>query len=208
MKKLLLFALVVALLTFHFKAFGLEIYAHRGGRGIVPENTMPAYRASLALGVDFVDMDILMTKDGVIMATHNFSLNPDITRDKNGKYITNKNILIKSLTLDELKKYDVGKIKPKTKYAKLFSDQYSIPHTRIPTLREVIHYVKKNAGKKVSFQIEIKTAPGKPNWSYSPEKLATELAKILKEEGIVNRTEVQAFDFRCLLALQKNKSKD
>ena len=54
-----------------------QIYAHRGARGLMPEQTLPAYVAALRLGADYVDMDIGMTKDGVLVITHDLTLNPD-----------------------------------------------------------------------------------------------------------------------------------
>ncbi len=63
----------------------IQIYAHRAGRGLMPEQTLPAYAAALRLGVDYVDMDIGMTKDGVLVITHDLTLNPDLTRDQNGQ---------------------------------------------------------------------------------------------------------------------------
>src|SRR5512135_2602502 len=83
-----------------------QIYAHRAGRGLMPEQTLPAYVFALRLGVDYVDMDIGMTKDGVLVITHDLTLNPDLTRDQNGRWITDQ-IPIRSLTLRELQKYDV-----------------------------------------------------------------------------------------------------
>ncbi len=180
----------------------LQIYGHRGARGLSPENTIPAYRTALSLGVNYVDMDINMTKDGVLVVTHNLGLDPNITRDSEGHWIT-KPILIKDLTLKQLQSYDVGKIKPGTKYAKLFPTQWPVAGTHIPTLKQVIEYTKEIAGNNVAFQIEIKTDPTKPKATFSPKILAKALAKVIDEEEIEDRVEVQAFDFRCLIELQK-----
>ena len=204
MKKPFLFSFITLCLCFSLSAFGLGIYGHRGARGLSPENTIPAYQTALAVGVDYVDMDINMTKDGVLVVTHNFALNPIITRDAKGHWISTKmKVFVKDLTLAQLQQYDVGRIKPGTLYSRLFASQYPVDHTHIPTLKQVIDYVKSVAGDRVGFQIEIKTDPTHPEWSFSPKKLATALAKLMQQEGIVNRTEVQAYDWRCLLAIQK-----
>ncbi len=184
-------------------ALALEIYAHRGGRGLSPENTLVAYKKALAIGVDYVDMDVNMTKDGVVVVTHDFSLNPYFTKGPQGHWIKSKNILIKSLTLKQLQRYNVCSKKPNTMYAKLFSHQVSKHFCKIPTLTEVIHYVKQRAGNRVGFQIEIKTNPLHPSWSYSAKKLAKAVVKIIHQQHIAKLTEVQAFDFRCLYAVQK-----
>lgn len=203
------------LLVFKERMFGsmtisntqtLELYGHRGARGLSPENTLPAYRTAISVGVDYVDMDVGMTRDGVVVVTHDIALNPDITRDAKGQWLTDNSILVKDLTLAELQNYDVGRIKPGTQYSKLFPYQYPIDHTPIPTLKQVIQYVKQLAGDKVAFQIEIKTDPEYPDHTASPKIFVDAIAKILQEENIITHTVIQAFDYRCLLELQKINS--
>jgi glycerophosphoryl diester phosphodiesterase len=179
-----------------------QIYAHRAGRGLMPEQTQPAYVAALRLGVDYVDMDIGMTKDGVLVLTHNLTLNPDLTRDQSGRWITDP-IPIKSLTLRELQRYDVGRLKPGTQYASYFPNQRPHDRTPIPTLREIVRLVKEIAGDKVGFQMEIKNDPTQPELTASPENFAQALYKLIMQEGIGDRTEIQAFDWRCLIELSK-----
>lgn len=199
----------------------IQVYAHRGIRSFAPENSIPAYKAGLAVGCDWVDMDIVVSKDGCIVVSHDIWLNPDIVRDSTGKFLAKskgdliKNVpkeklaeflqpyLVKNLTVAQLKQYDVGKINPDSPYAKYFPDQYAIDGTRMPTLREVIKYVDDITGKKVNFQIEFKTDPEHPDWTPTPDEFAKDLYKVLKEENIINRCEVQSFDWRCLHELQK-----
>ncbi|ODN41808.1 glycerophosphodiester phosphodiesterase [Piscirickettsia litoralis] len=196
--------LALTLTSFALNTHALEIYGHRGARGLSPENTIPAYNTALRLGVNYVDMDITMTKDGVLVVSHDLTLNPNITRNHKGLWIpAKKPPFINTLTLKQVQSYDVGAIKPGTNYSKLFSEQYPVAHTQIPTLKHVIEYVKAIAGDQVGFQIEIKTDPAQRNASATPKQFATALAKLLKEEKITNRTEVQAFDWPCLIALQK-----
>ncbi len=203
MKKLQLI-LITLLFFISVPGLSLEIYAHRGGRGLTPENTLPSYRSGIGIGVDYVDMDVNMTKDGVVVVTHNFALNPDLTKDANGNWIsTDKKIFIKDLTLKQLETYTVGELKPGTKYASMFPLQRAYPNVHIPTLRKVIEYVKNAAGNNVGFQIEIKTNPPHPNWTFTPQRLAKAVVKIIDDENIADRTELQAFDWRVLQDVQK-----
>jgi glycerophosphoryl diester phosphodiesterase len=179
-----------------------QIYAHRAGRGLMPEQTLPAYVAALRLGVDYVDMDIGMTKDGVLVTTHDLTLNPDLTRDQSGRWVTDP-IPIKTLMLRELQKYDVGRLKPGTQYASYFPHQRPVDLTPIPTLREIVRSVKRIAGDKVGFQIEIKNDPTQPELTASPSDFAHALYRLITEEDIGDRTEVQAYDWRCLVELSK-----
>lgn len=168
------------------------IYGHRGARGLAPENTIPGYSLALQLGVDYVDMDVNLTKDSVVVVTHDFALNPNLTRDQNGNWIKAKNLLIKNLTWRELQKYDVGMIKSKR----------SVANTHIPSLEEVIHLVKSKTKNKVKLQIEIKTDPKHPNFTFAPEKIVKQVIKILKRHRVITRTDLQAFDWRVLQLAQ------
>jgi glycerophosphoryl diester phosphodiesterase len=67
----------------------VEVYAHRGARSYAPENTIPGYATALAIGTHWVDMDIVMSKEGEVIVSHDIRLNPDIVRGTDGKFITN-----------------------------------------------------------------------------------------------------------------------
>lgn len=183
-------------------AKSIDIYAHRGYRSIAPENTLPAYTDALRIGVDVVDMDVNMTKDGVLVVTHNLGLNPDLTKDKNGAWIK-KSIAIKDLTLKQLKSYTVGYIKPGSSLAKMYPHHIGKPDVTIPTLLEVIKYIHAVAGNRIRFQIEMKTNPNKPKLSVTPIKMAKALNHIIKETGIVDQAEVQAFQWKALIDLKR-----
>ena len=199
----------------------IEVYAHRGARSFAPENTLPAYRTGLGIGTNWVDCDIGVSHDGQVVITHDPWLNPDIVRLANGAFLgTSKNAfvnlvpparldaflqpyLVKNLDLAVLKHLDVGRLNPDSPYARFFPDQRPVDGTRMPTLEELIHYVKAVAGLRIGFQIEIKTDCGHPGWTASPRTFAEKLYAIMKKENIIDDTEVQAFDWRCLAELQK-----
>jgi glycerophosphoryl diester phosphodiesterase len=198
----------------------IQIYAHRGARAFAPENTMPAYQTTLRLGADFVDMDVVFTKDGKILISHDPLLNPDIVRDRSGNFIAAnkeatkkftpaekeafvKKYAAKNLTLAELQTFDVGRLNLTSGYSKFFPDQKAVDGTKMPTLLEVVRYVNKISKNKVGFQIEMKTDPAHPEFSADPVPFAKALYQILKDEKILDRAEIQAFDFSCLTALQK-----
>lgn len=196
------FVIVTALFSLIQSSFALQIYAHRGGRGLAPENTLCAYKQAVALGVDYVDMDVNMTQDGVLVVTHNISLNPDITRDAKQHWWQSNNTLIKSLKLAKLQTFSVGKIKPDSRYAKLFMRQKPCSSCKIPTLESVIQHVQRWSHGRVGFQIEVKSDFLHPSWTYSPNILAKAVMDIVHRYHIRNKTEIQSFDFRCLRAIQ------
>jgi len=168
------------------------IYGHRGARGLAPENTIPGFKAGIAAGVDYVDMDVNITKDNVVVVTHDAALNPNITRDANGNWINVENPpYIKDLTFAELQQYDVGRLKPGTNYAKYFPEQQPVDNTHIPSLEQVIKYVKQASENKVKFQIEMKS------------NIAAAVVKIINQENIADRTELQSFDWQALQEVQQ-----
>ncbi len=201
----------------------VQVYAHRGGRSFSPENSMPAYKSTLRLGADWVDMDAALTKDGEVLITHDLVANADIARGPDGKFIAanrqalenlsgterlayNARYAIKNMTLAETQKFDIGRLNPNSAYAKFFPDQFSVDGTRMPPLRDVVRYVNTVSSDEVGFQIEMKTDPG-ADYSPDPEIFAGALYKIIKEENILDKAEIQAFDFRCLYELQKLDSR-
>lgn len=200
----------------------VEVYAHRGARSFSPENTMPGYKTGLATGTDWVDMDIGITKDGIILVDHDIWLNPDILR-KDGKFWANskqefykqleaapggidKNIqpyLVKNLTLAQLQQYDAGRLNPASPYAKYFLDQFPVDGTSMPALQQVVDYVNKVTDKKVNFQIEIKNDPTKPDWTVSSYEFAVKINQFLNKNKLVDRAEIQSFDWQPLYELHK-----
>ena len=170
----------------------MEIYAHRSGRGIIAEHTLEGVCHCLELGVHYIDFDVVMTQDGVLVVTHDVTLNPDLTRDETGAFITEE-IPIHSLTFAELQRFNVGKLNPDSDYADYFPEQKEVQKGTIPSLREVIAYIKPH--DDVGFQIEIKTDP---ELTPTPEIFAAALNNLLIELNVVDRTEVQSLDIACL----------
>src|SRR4030095_3436731 len=114
-------AVLAAFVALPAEAFDLQ--GNRGTRGLAPENTLPAFQRALELGVDTLECDMAITKDGVVVIHHDLWLKPDTTRGPDGKWLEARGPAIKELTFAELQQYDVGRLKPGTDYAKLFPDQ-------------------------------------------------------------------------------------
>ena len=91
-------------------AAAFDLQAHRGGRGLAPENTLAAFRQTMALGPVTLEGDLGITGDGVVVLSHDSRLNPDLVRDTDGKWIEPPGPRLIGLTLDELKRFDLEKI--------------------------------------------------------------------------------------------------
>src|SRR4029453_10561446 len=90
-------------------ASAFDLQGHRGTRGLAPENTMAAYARAMASGVTTIETDLAVTKDGVLVISHDPFLNPDIVRGPDGRWLIAKGPPIHSLTLAELERHAVGR---------------------------------------------------------------------------------------------------
>ena len=184
-----------------------DIEAHRGGRALLPENTLPAFANALSMGVDTLELDVGVTADGGIVISHERGLNPDLARDAKGDYIAAPGTPFVKLRLDEVRTYDVGQIRPDSTYARQFPDQRAIPGTRIPTLKELFALVRKSGNSCVRFSIETKIDPNHPDESPDPQTFVARLIGLIDAEGFADRVVIQSFDWRTLQLVQQRAPK-
>jgi glycerophosphoryl diester phosphodiesterase len=88
----------------------LELQGHRGARGLWPENTLAAFGGALELGVSTLELDCGLTRDGVVVVTHDPEINPDLTRGADGGFLARTGPRIFDLSFRELESYDVGRL--------------------------------------------------------------------------------------------------
>jgi glycerophosphoryl diester phosphodiesterase len=180
------------------------VIGHRGAAGLAPENTLAAFARACSIGVDAVELDVLLTADRKAVVYHDFSLTPELTRTPDGKWLESASPpAIKDLRLVDLKTYDVGRLKPGTRYSRRYPEQTPVDGERIPTLREVIRLHKKQCDTATQLWIEIKTTPEKPDLTPAPQAVCEMLVKILREEKISDRSRILSFDWRNLVHVQK-----
>jgi glycerophosphoryl diester phosphodiesterase len=184
-------------------ALAFDLQGHRGARGLAPENTLPAFATALSLGVSTLELDTGITRDGVVVIAHDQALNPDITRDKDGKWLEQRGPAIFTLTFAELQQYDVGRIKPGSNYAKGFPDQKAVDGVRIPKLADLFALVRKAGNAQVRFNIETKLSPLTPAEAPDPESFAKTLVEVIRQEGMTARVTIQSFDWRTLQVVQR-----
>lgn len=197
-----LVALSLSLVTWTIHAFDLQ--AHRGGRGLAPENTLSAFENALNIGVTTLELDVGLTSDGVVVISHDPYLNPALTRDAQGQWLSpGKGPLIKDLTLGELRRYDVGRIQPASAYAKTFDQQQPRDGERVPTLAALFDLVKSKGASEVRFNIETKLFPLRPHETAPPEVLTRALLSVIEQSGMSKRVSIQSFDWRSLQLVQK-----
>lgn len=137
-------------------AAAFDLQGHRGARGMAPENTLTGFRQALAVGVTTLELDVGVTRDGQVVIAHDPRLNPDLTRDASGAWIATPGPALQTLTLAELQRFDVGRLKPGTKYAQTFAVQPPADGERVPTLEALFQMVRTSA---VPVRSDIETVP-------------------------------------------------
>jgi glycerophosphoryl diester phosphodiesterase len=169
----------------------IDLQGHRGARGLYPENTLGGFAKTLAIGVDTLEMDVGMTADDVMVVCHDPALNPDITRTSDGQFLATAGPHIRQLQVEQLADYDVGRIRPGSRYAAQFPEQMPCDGARIPTLEDTLRL-----HADVKFNIEIKSMPLQPARTASGEQMATAALAVADRLGITARITVQSFDWR------------
>jgi glycerophosphoryl diester phosphodiesterase len=185
----------------HLPVIAFDLQGHRGARGLAPENTIASFSTALAIGVTSLELDVGMTKDGVVVVHHDEWLNPDTTRGPEGAFLSQRGPAIYSLTLEELKRYDVGRLKPGTAYAASLPEQRPHDGARIPTLAEVFALGRR--ADHIRFNIETKLTPTSGADVPEPELFAKAVAAAVREAGLAERVSIQSFDWRILRVLRR-----
>ena len=199
--------LTVLLVLMAGQAMGFDLEAHRGGRALLPENTLPAFANALSMGVDTLELDVGITADGEVVVSHERSLNPDLARNSTGGYVAPPGTPLVKLQLAEVRTYDVGQIRPDSAYAKQFPDQRALPGTRIPTLSELFALVGKSGNSRVRLNIETKIDPNHPDQSLDPQAFVAKLLGLIETETFSDRVMIQSFDWRTLQLVQQQAPK-
>jgi glycerophosphoryl diester phosphodiesterase len=182
----------------------LFIVGHRGAAGLKPENTLAAFREACELGVDAVELDVLLTADSTIVVHHDYTLKPETTRTADGEWLSLSGPVIKDLTLAQLKTYDVGRLKPNTRYSRRYPEQKPADGQRIPILGEVISLLETTCEPANQLWVEIKTNPEKPNLTPAPELIVDAVVLLLRRQDFAHRARILSFDWRALAHVQKN----
>ncbi len=194
-------ACAIALVSLPVGAQDFDLQGHRGARGLAPENTLAGFARALAVGVSTLELDCGVTRDGVVVVSHDRLLNPDHTRDAAGNFLAVPGPAIVDLTYEELRGYDVGRIRPGSELAAAFPEQVPADGERIPRLADVFALVERSGNRTVRFNIETKVDPARPEQTVSPLAFARALEAAIRESGMASRVTVQSFDWRTLRLL-------
>ena len=186
------------------KSYKFDLQGHRGARGILPENSLLAFQKAVDLGVNTLELDVVISKDSLVVVSHEAYMNPEICLDPNGEKIKDQMAYnLYNMTYEEIKSFDCGSLVHPD-----FPDQTQAK-THKPLLTEVIKLSTehlRDKGKRVGLNIELKSSPKTDNVLHpSPQVFVDLVVKSIKEELIpLNKITIQSFDKRVIQYVKDN----
>ncbi len=189
--------------------YDFDLQGHRGARGLLPENTIPAFKKAVDLGADTIEMDVVVTGDQRILVSHEPWFHHNISSKADGSPVTEeeeKEFNIYEMTVEETQQFDVGKRQHPS-----FPDQTTMEATK-PLLTEAIRtveiHVEEQGAESMKYNIEIKSsADDYGEYVPHPEEFAMLLNSVLseldREFDLEDRIIIQSFDTAALAEFRK-----
>ncbi|MBI1767813.1 MAG: glycerophosphodiester phosphodiesterase [Bacteroidetes bacterium] len=177
-----------------------DVQGHRGARGLMPENTIPAFLMALDSGVTTIELDLAVTKDKRVIVSHEAWMNSDFCLDPNGKEIRGreeKKFNIYRMTYYQVKQWDCG-----SKGNAKFSEQKKVKAFK-PLLSDAIvaveNHIKNFTRYEVDYNIEIKCSEGGDGIFHpKPEEFSDLAYRLIDQYLPWDRVIIQSFDTRVL----------
>jgi len=169
----------------------LDVQGHRGCRGLLPENSIPAFERALELGVTTLELDLQVTRDRVVIVTHDQQLDPAHCAYDDGRRVP-------KTPFKDLDHADLAEVECGSRQAKGFREQRPLPGVRIPTFADVLALAR-NASYPVRVNVEVKlqdTRAGIP-----VDEFARLMLDGLRAAGMESRATIQSFDPAALRAV-------
>lgn len=199
MKQISLTAAFLFIMSFSFAQFSYDLQGHRGSRGLMPENTIPAMIKALDLGITTLELDLAVTADGEIIVSHEPWMNPAIclTPEREEIAAGDRSHNIYKMTWAEVQQYDCG-----SKAQAGFPEQvlFQVGKPRLVDLIDVVEkYVDDFDLPKPHYNIEIKSLPdGDGEYHPTPKDFSEKVYKLISEKLDWERVNIQSFDFRVI----------
>ena len=181
----------------------IKIYGHRGARGDLPENTLESFKYLFDNAINAYETDILISKDFIPVITHDFRLDPSLTKDEAGNWIKDENVKIFDLTYDEISKFDIGSLNKLSRYGRRFINQRSLENQKIPKLSELLELSSKNLLQDLLINLEIKSTPDEKNLTPDPQDLVQIVLNEINNSNLKDKIIISSFDWRILREVKK-----
>ena len=196
----------------------MEIQGHRGCRGLMPENTWPAFRHAMDLGVDVLEMDACITADGLVVVSHEPWMNRDLCRPSaegerndspepgkappgnlapaNAVDEASEQLHFGRMTYAQIAAWDCGSL-GNPRFPEQFKQIATKP--RLDSLLAACEAYAALRGRTIGYNIELKARPAWDGVQQPPpEEALPLLLAVIQEAGVWERTHLQSFDYRVL----------
>lgn len=167
----------------------VKLIGHRGARGLFPENTLQGFARAVALGVDGIELDVGLARDGVPVVCHDPALDPHLVRGPAGSWLS-KPIPLRDLTWADLQRYDVGRARPGGRIALRFPQQERWDGIRIPSLEDALRAIP------LPVIVELKILADRPEATVPPEEMAEAVLAAIDAADAAARVTIESFDWR------------
>ena len=186
-----------------------DIEGHRGCRGLMPENTLPAFQKALELGVNTLELDLVISKDKQVVVSHEPYFRSGLSIKPDGEQVSEEEEKEHNLYLleyEEIKKYDVGSLSDEK-----YPEKENIK-TYKPLLSEVIqkarHYSFATKSPLPDFNIEIKRVAEEDNLFHpEAEEFVDLVLREVRDGDIMNNTIIQSFDPESLRIVKQKEGR-
>jgi len=188
------------MVSLSLKSQELDVQGHRGARGLVPENTIPAFIRALEEGVTTLELDVVITKDKQVVISHEPYMSISICSKPNGQPVTNSEMEqfnIYQMTYTEVSRFDCG-IRGNSRFPEQQKMAVSKP-LLVDMIKQVENYLAEKGLPKVAYNIELKSTPKGDGISHPQVEEFADIVQTVLDQVLTNdRYTIQCFDFRVL----------
>lgn len=176
----------------------IDVQGHRGARGLYPENSLVGFIEAVKLGVHTLELDLCVTKDSVLVVSHEPFFSPEFCKDLKGARVAADSMInLYQLTYEEVTKYDCGTLQHPR-----FPQQAKML-TYKPTLQMVLDsveaYIIAQKLPPVRYNIELKTTRATDDVFHPAPAVFSDLVyRTISAANLWSRINIQSFDFRTL----------
>ena len=183
---------------------GFDYEGHRGSRGLMPENTIPAMKKAIDLGVTTVELDVVISKDKQVVVSHDVFFHQNISTTPSGKHLSRAEAekhLLYIMDYDSIGKYDVG-LKPHPDFPR--QEKIAVSKPLLSQLFKETEAYAREKGTDIRYNVEIKSKPENDGKKHPPiEEFVDLVIAIIQSAGVEDRTIVQSFDPRGLQVIHR-----
>jgi glycerophosphoryl diester phosphodiesterase len=185
-------------MAFSGDADTIRVVGHRGARGILPENSIVGFDFALSIGVDLLEFDVLLTADEVPVITHNHQLHGSGVRGPDGRFLNGEQPQVASLRMEDVARFDIGRLDGTTEYGRRFPDQAQLDGIRVPRLTELLHLVSQPKHANACLMLELKSDPDLANDGKARKRIVSIVCNEVRAAGLTDRTLLHSFDWALL----------